>query len=110
MRIFYTIVVVAVVLFIISFSLQNASEVPLKYYNFIDVILPSYMLMFIAFLVGVIFTGFMGLAERLNMTKTIRQLNKTVRDMRRELRSQETLQDAVEKRENGNQLSGEIHN
>ncbi len=104
MRIFYTIVVVGVVLFIISFSLQNASEVPLKYYDFVDVTLPSYMLMFIAFLVGVIFTGLMGLAERLNMMKTIRQLNKAVRDLRREIRSQEPLPDVVEKDENGNPL------
>ncbi len=104
MRIFYTIVVVGVVLFIISFSLQNSSEVPLRYYDFVDVTLPSYMLMFIAFLVGVIFTGLMGLAERLNMTKTIRQLNKAVRDLRRELRSQETLPDVAGRDENDNPL------
>ena len=104
MRFFYTLVIVVIVLFIISFSLQNASEVPLRYYSFVDVTLPSYMLMFIAFLVGVIFTGLMGLAERLNMTKTIRQLNKTVRDLRRELRSQETLPDIVEKSESGDSI------
>ncbi|MCG6538335.1 MAG: LapA family protein, partial [Syntrophales bacterium LBB04] len=60
--------------------------------------LPIYMLMFIAFLVGVIFTGLMGLAERLNLTRTIRQLNKTVRDLRRELRANEPL-DGKEKAE-----------
>jgi len=90
MRIFFTVVVVCIVLFIISFSLQNASEVPLKYYNLLDVTLPAYMLMFIAFLAGVIFTGLMGLVERLNLTKTNRLLSKTVRDLRRELRAQET--------------------
>jgi len=90
MRIFFTVVVVCVVLLIISFSLQNASAVPLKYYNLFDVTLPAYMLMFIAFLAGVIFTGLMGLVERLNLTKTNRQLSKTVRDLRREMRTQET--------------------
>ena len=100
MRIFYTIIIVCIVLFIISFSLQNASDVPLKYYDLLNITLPSYILMFIAFLVGVIFTGLMGLAERLNLTKTIRQLNKTVRDLRRELRVQETFADAVEKKDN----------
>lgn len=99
MRIFYTIVVICLVLFIISFSLQNASEVPLKYYDLLNVTLPSYMLMFIAFLTGVIFTGLMGLAERLNLTKTIRQLNKTVRDLRRELRTQETFMDTADNKE-----------
>lgn len=64
-----------------------------------NVTLPSYMLMFIAFLTGVIFTGLMGLAERLNLTKTIRQLNKTVRDLRRELRTQETFMDTADNKE-----------
>jgi uncharacterized integral membrane protein len=96
MRIFYTIVIAVIVLFIISFSLQNAPEVPLKYYDMFNVTLPAYMLMFIAFLVGVIFTGLMGFAERLNMTRTIRQLNKTVRDLRRELRAQENVSDKEE--------------
>lgn len=89
MRTFFTVVVVCVVLLIISFSLQNASAVPLKYYDLLDVTLPAYMLMFIAFLAGVIFTGLLGLGERLNLTKTNRQLSKTVRDLRREMRAQD---------------------
>jgi uncharacterized integral membrane protein len=90
MRILYTIIIACVVLFIISFSLQNASEVPLKYYDFFDTVLPAYMLMFIAFLAGVIFTGLLGFVERLNLTRNIRQLSKTVRDLRREMRASET--------------------
>lgn len=99
MKIFFTVVVVCVVLLIISFSLQNASVVPLKYYDLLDVALPAYMLMFIAFLAGVIFTGLMGLAERLNLTKTNRQLNKTLRDLRREMRAHETGSEDAEKNE-----------
>ncbi len=99
MRIFYAVVVVCIVLFIISFSLQNASAVPLKYYDLIDVTLPAYMFMFIAFLAGVIFTGLMGLVERLNLTKTNRQLSKAVRDLRREMRAQETGTEDDEKSE-----------
>ena len=91
MRIVYTIVFVFIMLFIITFSLQNISVVPLKYYNIIDERLPAYMLMFIAFLAGVIFTGLMGFIERLNSTKKIRELNKTIRDLRRELRATETF-------------------
>ena len=97
MRIFFTVVVACVVLFIISFSLQNASSVPLKYYDLINVTLPAYMLMFIAFLVGVIFTGLMGLVERLNLQKTNRQLSKTVRDLRREMRTQDVITEDNEK-------------
>ncbi len=72
---------------------------PLRYYTLFDLVLPSYMLMFIAFLAGVIFTGLMGLAERLNMTRTIRQLNKTVRDLRREMRAQEPFVKENDKKE-----------
>lgn len=91
MRIVYTIVFVFIMLFIITFSLQNTSVVPLKYYNILDERLPAYLLMFIAFLAGVIFTGLMGFIERLNLTKKIRELNKTIRDLRRELRATETF-------------------
>lgn len=91
MRILFSIIISFLILFVISFSLQNSAEVPLKYYDLLNVNLPIYTLMFIAFLAGIIFTGLMGLAERLNMAKTIRLLNKTVRDLRRELRSREVL-------------------
>ncbi|PIP07099.1 MAG: hypothetical protein COX51_07375 [Syntrophobacteraceae bacterium CG23_combo_of_CG06-09_8_20_14_all_50_8] len=99
MRIVYTIIVVFIMLFIITFSLQNTSVVPLKYYDIIDKEMPAYMLMFIAFLAGVIFTGLMGFMERLNMTRTIRQLNKTIRDLRRELRATEPFPVEDEKKD-----------
>jgi hypothetical protein len=47
------------------------------------------MLIFVAFLVGVIFTGFMGIVERFRLTRTISRLNKTVRELRRELKANE---------------------
>ena len=99
MRVFLTVVVVCVVLFIISFSLQNAAVVPLRYYDLLDVALPTYILMFIAFLVGVVFTGLMGLVERLKLTKTNRLLTKTVRDMRREMRAYDPGAEDAEKSE-----------
>lgn len=99
MRIILSIVVIILVFFVVSFSLQNASDVCLKYYDFFDVILPIYALMFVAFLAGIIFTGLLGLAERLNLAKTIRELNKTVRDLRRELRHRDVLLDADNKAE-----------
>lgn len=98
MRILYTIIIALVILLIISFSLQNASEVPLKYYDIIQTTLPAYILMFITFLAGVIFTGLMGFTERLNLTRNIRQLNKTIRDLRRELRTNEAFPAGDEKK------------
>ncbi len=97
MRVLYTIILVLILLFIISFSLQNAIDVPLKYYDILNATLPSYMLMFIAFLAGVIVTGLLGFMERLNLTRTIRLLNKTVRDLRRELRATDTFDGKDEK-------------
>lgn len=86
MRVIYTIIVVLLMLFIITFSLANTLPVQLKYYSVIDVVLPIYMLMFIAFLLGVIFTGFMGVVERFRLNRTISYLNKTIKDLRRDIR------------------------
>ena len=54
------------------------------------------MLIFIAFLAGVIFTGFMGIVERFRLTRTINRLNKTIRDLRREMKANENPSDVEE--------------
>jgi len=89
MKVIYTIIVALFVIFIITFSLENTLPVQLKYYGYFDRWLPTYMLIFIAFLAGVIFTGFMGIVERFRLTRTISRLNKTVRDLRREVKANE---------------------
>jgi uncharacterized integral membrane protein len=86
MKVIYTIILVILMLFIITFSLENTLPVSLKYYDLMNVSVPSYMLVFIAFLVGVIFTVFMGIVERFRLNRTINKLNKTVRELRREVR------------------------
>jgi len=86
MKIIYTVIIVLVMLFIITFSLENTSSIQLKYYDLINVTAPTYMLVFISFLVGVIFTGFMGIVERFRLNRTITKLNKTIRELRREVR------------------------
>lgn len=87
MKVIYTIIVALFVMFIITFSLENTLPVQLKYYDFFDRWLPTYMLIFIAFLIGVIFTGFMGIVERFRLTRTINRLNKTVRELRRDMKA-----------------------
>ncbi len=86
MRVIYTVIIVLIMLFIISFSLANTVPIQLKYYNLIDVTLPTYMLMFVLFLAGVIFAGFMGVVERFRLNRTIIRLNKTIKELRREIR------------------------
>jgi uncharacterized integral membrane protein len=90
MKVVYTILVVLVVLFMITFSLQNTYPVQLQYAEFVKPFsLPAYMLIFISFLAGVIFTGFMGAVERFRLTRQINRLNKTVRDLRRDIKDRE---------------------
>jgi uncharacterized integral membrane protein len=89
MKVIYTVILALFVMFVITFSLENTLPVQLKYYHYFDRWLPTYMLIFIAFLTGVIFTGFMGIVERFRLTRTISRLNKTVRDLRREMKANE---------------------
>jgi uncharacterized integral membrane protein len=89
MKVIYTIIVAIFVMFIITFSLENTVLIRLQYYDFFERWLPTYMLIFLSFLAGVIFTGFMGIVERFRLTRTINRLNKTIRDLRREMKANE---------------------
>ena len=86
MKVIYTVIVVLVMLFVITFSLENTFPIRIKYYDFFNVTAPTYMLIFISFLCGVIFTGFMGIVERFRLNRTITKLNRTIRELRREVR------------------------
>jgi uncharacterized integral membrane protein len=87
MKVIYTVILALIVIFIITFSLENTLPVRLRYYDFFERWLPTYMLIFIAFLAGVIFTGFMGIVERFRLTRTISRLNKTIRELRRDVKA-----------------------
>ncbi len=89
MKVIYTIIVAIFIMFIITFSLENTIPIQLRYYDFFERWIPTYMLIFIAFLAGVIFTGFMGIVERFRLNRTINRLNKTIRDLRREMKVNE---------------------
>jgi uncharacterized integral membrane protein len=91
MRIVYLILVIVFALFIVTFSQQNLEPVQLKYYDYLKHItpIPTYILIFASLLVGVIITAFWGIVERFRLNRTIRRLNKLVRDLRRELHASE---------------------
>jgi uncharacterized integral membrane protein len=99
MKIIYTIILALIVMFIITFSLENTAPVRLHYYDFFERWLPTYMLIFIAFLAGVIFTGFMGIVERFRLTRTINRLNKTIRELRRDMKAIGNTSNIEEERE-----------
>ena len=91
MRIIYLIFVIVFALFIVTFSQQNLMPVQLKYYSYLQRVppIPTYLLIFVSFLVGIIVTGFWGIVERFRLNRTIRRLNKMVRELRKELHSSE---------------------
>ena len=89
MKIFYLILVIVFAFFIVTFSQSNAELVTIQYYYINDIVVPAYMLIFAALLVGVIITGFLGVVERFRLNRTIRRLNKTIRDLRKEMRINE---------------------
>ena len=90
MRIIYLVLVILFALFIVTFSQQNLMPVKLEYYNLLNIPpVPTYLLIFVSLLMGVIITGFWGIVERFRLNRTIRRLNKIVRDLRKELHANE---------------------
>jgi uncharacterized integral membrane protein len=87
MKVIYTILIMILILFVITFSLENTIPIKLKYYDFIHVEWPTYMILFISCLIGVVFMGCLGIVERFRLSRTIAHLNKTIRDLRREVRT-----------------------
>ena len=95
MKLIYTIIITLIVLFVVTFSLQNAVEVPVKYYEFGKPV-PAYLLIFVSFFVGVILTGFFGIAERFRLGRAVKKLNKKIKGMEKELGESKSLQVAGE--------------
>ena len=54
MKIFYLILTIVFAFFIVTFSQFNAAPVTIKYYYLQDLVVPAYMLIFVALLVGVV--------------------------------------------------------
>ncbi|MCX7817369.1 MAG: LapA family protein [Syntrophales bacterium] len=111
MKIIYTIVVILLLIFVVDFSMNNSTPIQFKYRDLIDFTLPAYMLIFVSFLAGVIFAGIMGIVERFRLSRTINELNRAVRDLKRELRShvQPTVTDDNQKTQTtGTSVSGDI--
>jgi len=79
MKLLYTVVSMLIVLFIITFSLTNIVPVQLKYYDIIDISVPSYMLIFISFGVGLLFAGFLDIGERYRLSRKVSKLNKRIK-------------------------------
>jgi len=84
MKLLYTIIGMLVILFVITFSLKNTNPVHLLYYDVIDVNVPSYMLIFISFGVGVVFTGLLDFFERMRLVRKASRLNRRIKVLEKE--------------------------
>ena len=91
MKLLYTIVGMLIVLFIITFSLTNVVPVQLKYYDIIDISVPSYMLIFISFGVGLLFAGFLDIGERYRLSRKVSKLNKQIKMLEKGKKETEVL-------------------
>jgi uncharacterized integral membrane protein len=89
MRIIYLILFVLLALLIADFSTYNSTPVHLQYYNFLDIKVPAFILPFSALIVGIIVGSLWGVVERFRLNRTISRLNRTIRDMRKDLRGNE---------------------
>jgi len=89
MKIFYLILTILFAFFIVTFSRFNEQSVTIKYYYIQDIVVPAYMLIFVALLVGVVITGLLGVVERFRLNRTSTRRNTTIRDLRKELRDSE---------------------
>jgi len=94
MKLLYTILGMLVFLFAITFSLKNTVPVPLKYYDVLNVNIPSYLLIFVSFGVGVIFAGFLDIVERLRLKRKVTKLTRKVKAL--EKTQKETLKESEE--------------
>ena len=85
------ILVIVFALFIVTFSKQNDVDIQLKFYHYLQNVrpIPLYILIFASLLVGIIITAFWGIVERFRLNRTIRNLNRLVRDLRKELGARE---------------------
>jgi uncharacterized integral membrane protein len=96
MKLIYTIIITLVVLFVVTFSLQNTAMIQLKYYGFIDVEATVYLLIFVSFFAGIIIAGFFGIAERFRLARAAKKLNKKVNKLEKELGAGKSLTTAAE--------------
>ena len=85
MKLLVTFIVLALVLLAITFSPQNTDPVYLHYFNFVSQPLPVYLLIFFSFLAGVIFSGFLGLVDRIRLRRMISKIRKELQNLETEI-------------------------
>lgn len=96
MKLIYTVVIMLIVVFVVTFSLENTVPIPLKYYGIINVTAKSYLVIFIAFFAGIIIAGLMDVVVRFRLAGTVKRLNKKIAELEKKLSESENLPMAAE--------------
>ncbi len=85
MKFVSVILLMILVFFGITFSLQNTSLVPLRYYDYYNLQVPAYLLIFSCIFIGMIIAGFMGLVERFKLSRKLSRLKKEIKKLEAEI-------------------------
>lgn len=91
MKLIYTVVIMLIVIFVITFSLENTVPIPIKYYGIIDITAKSYLVIFVSFFAGIVIAGFLDVVERFRLARTVKRLNKKIKEMERKYDKGENL-------------------
>lgn|GEM_PF-213572 len=91
MKIIYIVFFSIFLFLVLTFSAENSEKVTLKYYGFFRQELPLSILVVVCFMVGVLFTGLVGILERFRMSMTIKRLDRTVKELRKQIKDSEPL-------------------
>jgi len=83
---FVTVIFLMILVFFgITFSLQNASPIALKYYEIFEFQLPVYQIILIALFAGIIISGFAGLVERFKLSRQLSRMKKEIKALEEEI-------------------------
>ena len=76
------IILIIVLLFFITFGVQNGQPIRLNYYlEILNVELPLYGVIYISILVGIVIGMIMGINSRLSLKRTIKNLKREVEEL-----------------------------
>ncbi len=86
MKLFITILLMAVVIVAVTFAVQNTDSVTIRYFDLVvPTTLPVYLLIFFSFLAGVVLAGLIGMIERFRLSLRVSKLRKEVKGLEGEL-------------------------
>ncbi|MBN2282611.1 MAG: LapA family protein [Deltaproteobacteria bacterium] len=91
MKFIYVVIGMIVMLFFITFSLENNTLVTLTYYGMEGYTIHLYLLIFISFGAGFILAAFLNVFERFRLSWKVKRLEKRIRLLKRQQPQGETL-------------------